>query len=100
MVVWNADEGSDIALEVAYALARARVLLAREGAENDVDTAAIGQLTERALQELKDLRKVRSNLTAARGGIDAAGVVLDGIERTVRSHLDEISGLVQAAAAA
>ena len=100
VVVWNADDGSALTLEVAYALARARVLMTREGGEDDVDAAAIGQLTERALQELKDLRKVRSNLTAARSGIDAAGDVLDGIERTVRAHLDEISALVQAAAAA
>ncbi len=100
VVVWNADEGSALTLEVAYALARARVLLSREGGEDEVDAAAIGQLAERALQELKDVRKVRSNLTAARTGIDAAGDVLDGIERAVRGHLDEISALVQAAAAA
>ena len=101
VVAWSADEGSTLTLDVAYALARARVLLARENASDAVDTAAIGQLTEKALQELKDFRKVRSNLTAARTGIEGAGIVLDGIERGVRANLDEISALlVQAAAAA
>ena len=99
VVVGNADEGSTLTLEVAYALARARVQLARESAEDEVDAVAIGQLAEKALQELKDVRKVRSQLTAARNGIEGASGVIDAIERAVRSHLDEISGLVQAAAA-
>ena len=90
------DESS-LTLEVAYMLARARVLLTREESGEQLDGAAIGQQAEKALQSLKDARKVRANLTAARTGIDAAGDALDGIEKAVRGHLDEIRALLAAA---
>lgn len=100
VVTWDPGDESSLTLEVAYMLARARVLLAREESGEQLDGAAIGQQAEKALQSLKDARKIRSNLTAARGGIDAAGEVLDGIEKAVRSHLDEIRALLAVAGTA
>ena len=97
IVTWNAGDESSLTLEVAYMLARARVLLAREESGETLDGAAIGQQADKALQSLKDARKVRQNLTAARTGIDAAGDALDGIEKAVRGHLDEIRALLAAA---
>jgi len=99
VVTWSADEGSALTLEVAYMLARARVLLAREDASERLDAGAIGQQAEKALQALKDVRKIRSNLTAATTGIKSAGDVLDGLEKAVRGHLDEIRGLLSASGA-
>ncbi len=96
VVTWSADEGSALTLEVAYMLARARVLLAREEAGDRLDGAAIAQQTEKALQSLKDVRKIRSNLTAATNGIEGAKGVLDGVEKAVRGHLDEIRILLAA----
>ncbi len=98
VVTWNADEGS-LTLEVAYMLARARVLLAREDADERLDAGAIGQQADKALQALKDVRKIRSNLTAATKGIESAGDVLDTLEKAVRGHLDEIRGLLSASGA-
>ena len=46
IVAYDADEGP-LALQVAYALARARVLMARGGAEG-VDGAAVADTVERA----------------------------------------------------
>jgi hypothetical protein len=97
IVSWNPDEGSALTLEVAYMLARARVLLARAGADERLDAAAIAQQADKALQALKDVRKIRSNLTAATKGIGAAGEVLDSLEKAVRGHLDEIRALLTAA---
>ncbi len=98
VVTWDPAEDSALTLEVAYMLARARVLLSREQSdEQQLDGPAIGQQAEKALQALKDVRKIRSNLTAARGGIDAAGSVLDGLEKAVRGHLDEIRALLAVA---
>ena len=99
VVTWDPGDESSLTLEVAYMLARARVLLTREESGEQLDGAAIGQQAEKALQSLKDARKVRQNLTAARTGIDAAGDALDGIEKAVRGHLDEIRALLAAAGA-
>ena len=46
IVAYDADEGP-LALQVAYALARARVLMARGGAEG-IDGAAVADIVERA----------------------------------------------------
>ena len=47
IVAYDADEGP-LALQVAYALARARVLMSRGGAEG-IDSAAVADSVERAV---------------------------------------------------
>jgi hypothetical protein len=93
VVAWDPDEASGLALEVGYRLARARVLMKR-GGEAGVDPAAVHDLVERALQAMEDVRKVKSQLTGAKTGIDAAYAIVEGIAARVRAHLADIDSLL------
>src|SRR3954469_3011409 len=95
-VVYDPEEGSRLALEVAYALARARVLMARGGAEG-LDAAALRAEVERAVGALEDVRRIKLHLTNAAGGIDEARKALEGMAERVRGHLAQIDALVAAA---
>ncbi|MBA2506734.1 MAG: hypothetical protein H0V29_12470 [Thermoleophilaceae bacterium] len=88
MVVWSPGE-SPVALELAYGLARAKVLMAA-GDDDGVDTAAIRDLTERAVQALANARSVKTNLTNASNGIDKAREGLEALEAQVRGYLMQI----------
>ena len=91
-VVYDPEEGT-LALEVAYALARARVLAA--GAEGDgLDAGALRTEVERALAAMDDVRRIKSQLTSAIGGIDAARKILDDMAERVRRHLLAVDELV------
>ena len=70
-VVYEPEDGSRLALEVGYALARARVLMAK-GAQDDLDVSAVVAETERALGAMEDVRRIKSQLTNASTGIDEA----------------------------
>src|SRR5215208_3887182 len=84
-VVFDPDDGA-LALEVAYALARARVLAAE--AEGDgLDAGALRTEVERALAAMDDVRRIKSQLTSAITGIDAARKILDDMAERVRRHL-------------
>jgi len=93
IVTFDPREGSSLALEVGYRLARARVLMERAG-EEDVDAAAVRQQVERALAEMAEVRKVKSQLTGARTSIDNAYGIVEAIAARVRAHLEEIDSLV------
>ena len=95
LVVWDADDGSAFALEVAYALARARVLMT-QGGEGDVDSDAIRDVVERALAVVEDTRKIKSQLTGAKTSIDGARTVLEDMEARVKAYLREIGELATA----
>ncbi len=95
-VVYDADEDSRLALEVAYALARARVLMTRGGAEA-IDPAAVRAEVERALGAMEDVRRIKTQLTNASTGIDAARQIVDAMAANVRGHLGEIELLLRAA---
>ena len=58
-VTFDPDEGSTLALEVAYGLARARVLMAR-AADGGLDTAALHAEVERAQGAMEDVRRIKS----------------------------------------
>lgn len=89
------DASPRLALEVAYALARARVLMARAG-DDGVDSTAVRDTVERALAAMEDVRKVKSQLTGARTSIDnAEGVLVEMAER-VRAQLRQVDALVVA----
>ena len=59
------------ALELAYRYARCRCLMAAER-ELELDAAGVRDAAQEALSALKDAQKIRSSLTGASKGVDAA----------------------------
>jgi hypothetical protein len=95
-VVHDPSDGSRLALDVAYGLARARVLMARSDV-GGLDAAALRVEVERAGQAMEDVRRIKSQLTNATNGIDQARALVDAMAATVRQHLAAIDGLIDAA---
>jgi hypothetical protein len=95
-VVFDPEDGTRLALEVAYSLARARVLMAKGGVDG-LDAPALRAEVERALGAMEDVRKIKLHLTNAAGGIESARGVLEGMVERVRGHLTAIDELVAAA---
>ena len=95
LVVYDPDDGSPVELELAYRLARARVLMARGNAE-EIDAGAIAETVERALGALDDVRSIKQKLTGATTGIEAARELLDALAESVRGHLTRIDALLAA----
>jgi hypothetical protein len=95
-VVYDPEDGSRLALEVAYSLARARVLMAKGGVDG-LDAPALRAEVERAVGAMDEVRKIKLHLTNAAGGIEQARAVLDSMAERVRSHLAQISTLVDEA---
>jgi hypothetical protein len=96
LVALDPDDPDSLPLEVGYRLARARVLMARGGQEG-VDGAAVHDVVERALNAMDDVRKVKSQLTGAKTGIDKAYEVVEEMAARVRALLNEVDLLVRAA---
>jgi hypothetical protein len=92
-VTFDPEEGSTLALEVAYGLARARVLMAR-AAGGALDTAALRAELERAQGAMEDVRRIKSQLTNATTGIEEARKIVDAMAVTVRGHLATIEQLL------
>jgi Uncharacterized protein conserved in bacteria (DUF2130) len=92
-VVFDPQDGSRLALEVAYGLARARVLMARDES-GGLDAAALRGEVERALQAMEDVRRIKSQLTNATNGIDQARGILDAMAAAVRAHLTQLDALL------
>ena len=96
LVVFDPDADSTLALEVAYGLARARVLM-RQGNNDGVDTEALNTEVEKALSSLEDVRRIKQKLTAAKTSIDDSAAIVDLMASGVRSHLTQISALIASA---
>ena len=94
-VVFDPEDGSRVALELAYALARARTLMVGTGGDG-LDAGALRAEIERALAAMDDVRRIKSQLTAAAGGIDHARRILDEMADRVRGHLTQVDALVAA----
>ncbi|HEY8582481.1 MAG TPA: hypothetical protein VIL49_06025 [Capillimicrobium sp.] len=94
-VVYDPDDGSRLALEVAYGLARARVLMARDEAGGLDAVAARGEV-ERALQAMEDVRRIKLQLTNATNGIEQARSLVDAMAANVRTHLQALDALLSA----
>jgi hypothetical protein len=94
-VVYDPEDGSRLALEVAYGLARARVLMARDEA-GGLDAAAARAEVERAVQAMEDVRRIKSQLTNATNGIEQARSILDAMAAGVRAHLTQLDALLSA----
>lgn len=97
-VVYDPEDSSRLALEVAYSLARARVLMGR-GESDGLDPAALRGEVERALGAMEDVRRIKSQLTSASNGIEEARRILDAMAERVRAHLREVDALVARAGA-
>jgi len=97
-VTFDPEEGSTLALEVAYGLARARVLMAH-AAGGGIDEGALRVEVERAQGAMEDVRRIKSQLTNATSGIDAARTILDAMAANVRGHLTAIELLLAEASA-
>ncbi|MEA2450790.1 MAG: hypothetical protein QOG63_2722 [Thermoleophilaceae bacterium] len=96
MIVTLDPEGvGELSLELAYSLARARVLMQRSEAEG-IDASAVRDTVERALNAMESVRAVKSTLTGAQSGIEKAKATLDTIAAQVREHLEHVNELVAA----
>src|ERR1700712_1406446 len=73
-VTFDPEDGSTLALEVAYGLARARVLMARAG-DDGIDTSALRAEVERAQGAMENVRRIKSQLTNATNGIEEARAI-------------------------
>jgi hypothetical protein len=96
IVSFDPQDGHPLALELAYKLARARVLMSRAG-DAGLDTGALRDTVERALQSFDEVRRIKQQLTGAKTQIDKAGEIVDSLADRVKAHLREIDELVQAA---
>ncbi len=95
-VVYDPEEGSRLALEVAYSLARARILMAK-GAADGLDASAVRAEVERATVAMEDVRRIKSQLTSAAGQIEQVREIVDAMAERVRGHLAQIDAMVAAA---
>jgi hypothetical protein len=98
-VTFDPEDGSTLALEVAYGLARARVLMAR-AAGGGIDESALRVELERAQGAMEDVRRIKSQLTNATTGIEEARKIVDAMATNVRGHLTAIERLLAASGAA
>jgi hypothetical protein len=96
IVAFDPEDGPPLALELAYKLARARVLMSRAG-DAGLDSGALHDSVERALQSFEEVRRIKQQLTGAKTQIDKAGEIVDSLADRVKGHLREIDELVQAA---
>jgi hypothetical protein len=92
-VVYDPEDGSRLMLEVAYSLARARVLMAHSDADG-LDASALRAEVERTLGAMEDVRRIKQQLTHAANGIEGARSVLEDLDRRVRLHLGQIDALL------
>jgi hypothetical protein len=99
VVACDLDGEGRLALELAYSLARARVLMSRSEGER-LDHAAVRERVERALGAMEDVRRIKSQLTGARRQIDTADGVLDAMAEREREHLRDIGRVVSEATGA
>jgi len=67
---FDPEDGSTLSLEVAYSLARARVLMAR-GEADGIDSSAIREAIERATGAMGDVLRVKQQLTGAQTSYSA-----------------------------
>ena len=95
IVVVLDPEAGTLPLELAYRLARARVLLKRSDADG-IDADALRATIERALASLGEERKVKQQLTGAKTSIDKAYDLIEAMAAQVRAELADIDALVRA----
>jgi hypothetical protein len=95
VVALDPDSGM-LALELGYRLARARVLMKRSDADG-IDAGELRSTIERALAALAEERKIKQQLTGAKGNIERAYGMVEVMAARVREHLAEIDSMVRPA---
>jgi hypothetical protein len=95
VVALDADAGT-LALDLGYRLARARVLMKRSDADG-IDAGELRSTIERALAALAEERKIKQQLTGAKGNIERAYGMVEVMAARVREHLAEIDSMVRPA---
>ena len=93
IVAVDREEPDSLVLEVAYRLAAARVLMARDR-ELDVDAVAVRDITAEAITLLKQAQAIRSILTGIKTSSDKARAGLDAMIASLQEKLDRIDALV------
>jgi hypothetical protein len=92
-VVFDPEDGSPLALEVAYQLAVARVRLARGDRDGGIDAVAVEEAAERAISALDEVRRIKQQLTGATTSIEKAREFVDLMAGNVRTEVEEIRRL-------
>ena len=98
IVAVDREQPAGLPLEVAYRLAAARTMMARD-ADLEVDAVAVRDTAEEAVSMLKQAQAVRSTLTGIKTSADKARTGLDAMVEDVRSKLERIDSLVAEAEA-
>jgi hypothetical protein len=99
IVAVDRDEPDGLTLEVAYRLAAARVLLARE-ADLEVDAVAVRDAAAEAVTILKQAQAIRSSLTGIKTSSDRARDGLNAMVDGLAEKLSLIDSLIAEAAKA
>ena len=88
-VIFDPEDGARVGLEVAYKLARARVLLTRDEVEG-LDPALVAERVELARRAMEDVRRIKQQLTGAthRDRLGARGARRDGRGRARAARRD------------
>jgi hypothetical protein len=95
LVALDPDAGT-LPLELAYRLARARVLMRRSEGDG-IDAGAVRDTAERAIAALTEERRIKQRLTGAKTSIDQAYELIELMAARVKAHLEEIDELVRPA---
>src|SRR4051812_42022469 len=95
IVSFDVESEGTVGLELAYRLARARVLMSKTDAEG-IDAKGVRDSVERALNAMERVRAVKNTLTGAQTQIGKAKDVLDEMAEQVREHLRNVDQLVLA----
>jgi hypothetical protein len=96
IVAVDRDEPDGLALEVAYRLAAARVVMGRER-DLTVDAPAVRDAAEEAISCLKQAQAIRATLTGIKTSSDMARATLDEMVDAVRARLERVESLIDVA---
>lgn len=93
IVTFDPDSEGTIGLEVAYSLARARVLMSRSEGDG-IDANAVRYSVERALNSMEMVQRIKSQLTGTQNQIGKVKDTIDDMADSVREHLRNVDRLV------
>jgi hypothetical protein len=93
IVTFDPDSEGTVALELAYSLARARVMMSRSETDG-IDAEAVRYTVERALNAMETVRAIKNQLTGAKTSIDRSRDLIDTMADQVREHLRNVDRLV------
>jgi hypothetical protein len=93
IATFDPETDGAVALDLAYSLARARVLMSRSESEG-IDGDAVRLAVERALNAMEQVRRIKGTLTGAKTSIDNATGILEDMASQVREHLRDVDRLV------